>query len=96
MLFDKNCCGNFSRQNIDMVNQPRMPIRMSGQVCSPIIEPTMTQCIERDFCYEVPHICPKHTHIINRHIFRHTYTPQYSTSEENQVINVNDGNCCQF
>ena len=36
---------------------------------------------------QVPHICPIHTHVINRHIYNHTYTPEYTTSEENQVIN---------
>lgn len=34
-----------------------------------------------------------HTHIINKHIYRHTYTPEFSCSEENQVINLDNG-CC--
>ena len=37
-----------------------------------------------------------HTHVINRHIYKHTYTPQYTASEENQIVNVDPGNCCQF
>ncbi len=64
--------------------------------CSPVMEPTMTQCVQCEFFHEVPHICPKHTHVINRHIYRHTYTPQYSCSEENQTINVQCGSCSQF
>lgn len=39
---------------------------------------------------------PKHTHVINKHIYRHTYSPQYSCSEENQMINVQCGSCSQF
>ncbi len=60
----------------------------------PIVEPAINKCIEREFCHEVNHICPIHTHVINKHIYNHTYTPQYSCSEENQVIN-NDPGCCQ-
>ncbi len=99
MLFDRDC-GNMPRQNIAMgpMPQPNMPMGMGmhGQACSPIVEPTMTQCIECEFFHEVPHVCPKHTHIINKHIYRHTYTPQFSCSEENQMYNVNCGSCSQF
>ena len=42
------------------------------------------------------HVCPIHTHVINRHIYKHTYTPQYTCSEENQVINNDCGSCCNF
>jgi len=58
-----------------------------------IIEPTITKCVEKDFFHEVPHVCPIHTHVINRHVYRHTYTPQYSCSEENQIINNDCGSC---
>lgn len=59
----------------------------------PIMEPVITNCIEKEFCHEVKHICPIHTHIINKHIYNHTYTPEYTCSEENQIIN-NDPSCC--
>lgn len=42
------------------------------------------------------HVCPIHTHVINKHIYTHRYTPQYTTSEENVVINNDCGNCNQF
>ena len=42
------------------------------------------------------HVCPIHTHVINRHIYNHTYTPQYTCSEENQVINNDCGKCSGF
>ena len=61
-----------------------------------IVEPPINKCIEKEFYHEVPHVCPIHTHVINRHIYKHTYTPQYSCSEENQVINNDCGGCSQF
>lgn len=39
------------------------------------------------------HCCPFHTHVVNKHIYTHTYTPQYSCSEENVVINNDCGGC---
>lgn len=42
------------------------------------------------------HVCPIHTHVVNRHIYNHTYTPQYTCSEENQVINNDCGKCSGF
>lgn len=62
----------------------------------PIIEPTKTTCVEKQFCHEVPHICPIHTHTINKHIYNHTYTPQYTCSEECQTINNCCGSCADF
>ena len=58
-----------------------------------VTEPTVTKCIEKEYFHEVPHVCPVHTHTVNRHIYNHTYTPQYTFSEENQVVN-NDPGCC--
>ena len=70
-------CSN--RQNMFDMNAPMM----EGQV----IEPTINKCIEKEFYHEVPHICPVHTHTINKHIYNHTYKPQFTCSEESQVIN---------
>jgi hypothetical protein len=42
------------------------------------------------------HVCPVHTRIINHHVYKHTYRPAYSCSEENTVSNVQVGSCCQF
>ena len=42
------------------------------------------------------HVCPIHTHVINRHIYNHSYTPQYTCSEETQVNNIDNGPCCKF
>lgn len=42
------------------------------------------------------HVCPIQTKIINHHVYKHTYRPQYSCSEENTVTNVQCGSCCNF
>lgn len=42
------------------------------------------------------HVCPIHTHTINKHIYKHTYTPQYTCSEECQVENIDCGKCSGF
>ena len=65
-------------------------------VCDPVMEQPITRCIEKEFYYEVPHCCPMHTHIINKHIYTHTYTPQYTCDEEDVIINNDCGSCCQF
>ena len=86
MFFNKNrgcgCC----RQ---------MP-QMCEPSCAPIMEPPITKCIEKEFHHEVQHCCPIHTHVINKHIYTHTYTPQYTCDEEDVVINNDCGGCSQF
>lgn len=42
------------------------------------------------------HVCPIKTRVINHHVYKHTYRPEYSCSEENTVTNVQCGSCCQF
>ena len=66
------------------------------QMENQVMEPVITKCIEKEFYHQVPHICPIHTHVINKHIYEHTYTPQYTCSEENQVINNDCGKCSGF
>ncbi|MFA5602875.1 MAG: CotD family spore coat protein [Bacilli bacterium] len=62
----------------------------------PIVEPPMEKVVQRCMMHEVPHICPINTRIINRHIYRHTYQPRYTCCEENQIVNLDQGSCCQF
>ena len=52
--------------------------------------------VHRTFVHEVPHVCPIRTRIINHHIYKHTYRPEYSCCEENVVSNINQGSCCGF
>lgn len=75
---------------------PMMPMGMTGSVGAPIIEPVQERIVNRTFCHEVPHVCPIRTRIINHHVFRHTYRPDYSCCEENVCSTVNNGSCCMF
>lgn len=63
---------------------------------APVVEAGRERCIQRNIVHEVKHICPINTRIINNHIYRHTYQPHYTCSEENIVTNQQCGSCCQF
>lgn len=67
---------------------------MMGACCSPIYECPQEKVCHRYICYEVPHIMPCNTRIINHHVYRHTYRPEYTCCEENVVSNVYDRGCC--
>ena len=58
-------------------------------MCAPIYECPQERCVHRQIVHEVPHVQPINTRIINHHIYRHTYTPCYTCTEENEVCNVN-------
>ena len=58
-------------------------------MCPPIYECPQERCVHREIIHEVPHVQPINTRIINHHIYRHTYTPCYTCTEENEVCNVN-------
>ena len=58
-------------------------------MCAPIYECPQERCVHRQIIHEVPHIQPINTRVINHHIYRHTYTPCYTCTEENEVCNVN-------
>ena len=62
----------------------------------PIMEPLQEKCVHRTIMHEVNHICPIRTKIINHHVYRHTYRPEYSCCEENVVSNIDNGGCCNF
>ncbi len=83
--------GMNTSMNNDMGMQ-QQPMMMGA----PISEGVQTKCIHRTFVHEVPHVCPIHTRIINHHIYKHTYQPRYTCSEENTVSNVQCGSCCNF
>ena len=40
----------------------------------PVMEPTITNCVEKEFYHEVEHVVPVHTHVINKHIYNHIYS----------------------
>ena len=89
-MFNRNCC---PRQN--MCCEPRVECCEPKREC-PVTDPGVTNCVEREFYHEVPHVIPVHTHVINKHIYNHTYRPEYTCSEECQVINNECGRCNNF
>lgn len=61
-----------------------------GCTCPPVMECPQERVCHRQMCYEVPHIIPINTRIINHHIYRHTYQPMYTCTMEDEVCNVYD------
>lgn len=93
---ESNVTGNNNVVNQDMDvdimmnnNAPmnNMPMNNNG---------VQERVINRTFVHEVPHTCPIHTRIINHHVYKHTYRPVYTCSEENVCSNVECGSCCNF
>ncbi|MDO4996833.1 MAG: hypothetical protein Q4E69_06600 [Bacilli bacterium] len=80
---------NMNSMNNSMMAQPKM-------MSAPITEGVQTKCIHRTIVHDVPHVCPIHTRIINHHVYRHTYQPRYTCSEENTISNVQCGSCCNY
>ena len=83
---------NVMQENETMGNN----MSMGGCQMSPITECPKERCVHRTIMHEVPHVCPIRTRIINHHVYRHTYRPEYSCCEENVVSNIQCGSCNQF
>ena len=89
---------DYSKMNMDM-NQPNMTCTNMSQenICCPnVCEMPRERVCHRYFCYDVPHIVPCNTRIINHHIYKHTYSPCYTCCEENEICNVTEGCCNNF
>ncbi len=65
----------------------------SGCTCPPVMECPQERIVNREMNYEVPHIIPVNTRIINHHVYRHTYQPMYTCTSEDTVSNVYDNKC---
>lgn len=77
--------------DVNMTNYNNAEMNMPSS-CGGVQE----RVINRTFVHEVPHTCPIHTRIINHHVYKHTYRPVYTCSEENVCSNVQCGSCSQF
>jgi len=95
MYNNEFCCNN------SMYDQPMQPAMNNdgcceerGCVVGPVYERPVERCVQRNFVHEVVHVCPVNTRIINNHIYRHTYRPEYTCCEENVVSNVGETGCC--
>ena len=65
---------------------------ISTECCpvDPVYEMPIEKCVQKDYVHEVTHVVPIHTNVVNNHIYKHTYVPEYTCSEENVVTNVNE------
>jgi hypothetical protein len=98
--FDNSIIGNNNVINNDM----NVDVEMTGYNNSIMPQQNMVnmnegvqqRVINRTYVHEVPHTCPIHTRIINHHVYKHTYRPVYTCSEENTVSNIQCGSCGQF
>ncbi|MBO4245884.1 MAG: hypothetical protein J5892_04025 [Bacilli bacterium] len=68
---------------------------MGASTC-PIMECPQERIVNRYMYYNVPHLIPCNTRIINHHIYRHTYQPIYTCCEENVCSEINATNPCNF
>ena len=64
-----------------------------GCTCEPVMECPQERVCHRELCYEVPHIIPVNTRIVNHHVYRHTYQPMYTCTMEDTVSNIYDNKC---
>lgn len=97
--FDSSVIGNNNVVDNDMnvdINMANYGGNQEMSSMNSMNEGVQEKCVHRTFIHEVPHVCPIHTRIINHHVYKHTYRPEYSCSEENTVSNVQCGSCCQF
>ena len=88
---------DFQNKNFEMPNMDKMNYdgNMMGTCqTNPIYECPEERVCHRYICYDVPHIKPCNTRIINHHIYRHTFTPCYTCCEENVCENVFAPRCC--
>lgn len=63
---------------------------------APIYEAPEEKVCHRYICYNVPHIKPCNTRIINHHVYKHTFMPCYTSCEENVYENVYEQRCRPF
>ena len=64
-----------------------------GMMTGPVMEPGRERVVQRDIVHEVKHVCPINTRIINHHVYRHTYSPMYTCTNEDVVSNVCEKSC---
>ena len=93
IMGNNNVINNDMNVEVDMMGYANQAMQ---QNMGNMNEGVQQRVINRTFVHEVPHTCPIHTRIINHHVYKHTYRPVYTCSEENTVSNIQCGSCCQF
>ncbi len=95
MFMNKKCCCEANR----CMSNPCMNTGYMNNPCTeycnmdPVMEKPVEKCIQKDIIHEVQHICPINTKVINNHIYKHVYVPQYSCCEEDVVTNMDECPC---
>lgn len=100
-MFQKRCMdtemGMSMNQSMDMsMGMESAPLQLDGVECPVVYECPIERVCHREIHHHIPHVCPINTRIVNHHIYRHTYTPQYTCCEENDKCDVYEGNCSCF
>ena len=90
--YDNSGMNMKSENGVDM-SQSMMGSQCCGSMCPPVMECPQERVCHRQICYDVPHIIPVNTKIINHHIYRHTYQPCFTCTMEDEVCNVYDNGC---
>ena len=84
-------------ENENMGANMNMPMmegnNCGGCTCPPVMECPQERVCHRQMNYEVPHIIPINTRIVNHHVYRHTYQPMFTCTMEDEVCNVYDNRC---
>lgn len=101
-MFDKRCVDKYMDMGMEMdymkkpYDMKMCTQQLDGVTCPVVYECPIEKVCHREICHHVPHVCPINTRVINHHIYRHTYTPQYTCCEENEKCDVYEGNCCNY
>ena len=104
-MFDKRCMDKTMEMDMTKsyemdykmgINYGYTPVQLEGVTCPVVMEAPIERVCHREICHHVPHVCPINTRVVNHHIYRHTYTPQYTCCEENEKCDVYEGNCCNY
>lgn len=93
IMGNNNVINNDMNVEVDMMGYANQAMQ---QNMGNMNEGVQQRIVNRTYVHEVPHTCPIHTRIINHHVYKHTYRPVYTCSEENTVSNIQCGSCCQF
>ena len=91
-MFFNRCFENENNMNNMMMDTTNVGC-CSSNTCPPVMECPQERVCHRQMCYDVPHVIPVNTRIINHHIYRHTYQPMYTCTMEDEVCNVYDNKC---
>ena len=82
-----NRCFDNSEENLSKGNCCHTNYPMN---CQPIMECPQENICHRTIFYDVEHVIPINTRVINHHVYKHHYTPCYTCTQEDEFCNVYD------